>query len=85
MIHLIGQIFAGLIIGAVARLVIPGVEVAIPVGFMGWLVTALIGIAGSMFGTLIGRLIFGKDKYAAGWIMSILGAVFLFLLVRYFF
>lgn len=81
MFHILGQLFVGLIIGAIARLLIPGKEPLVG-GLIGWLVTALIGMGGSMLGTFIGSAVFGKEKYAAGWIMSIVGAVLLLIVVR---
>ncbi|NNE98945.1 MAG: GlsB/YeaQ/YmgE family stress response membrane protein [Pyrinomonadaceae bacterium] len=81
MLHIIGQLFVGLIIGAIARLLLPGKE-AIASGLIGWLITALIGMGGAFVGTFIGKMIWGAEKYAAGWIMSILGAVLLLILVR---
>jgi uncharacterized membrane protein YeaQ/YmgE (transglycosylase-associated protein family) len=82
MFHIIGQLLVGLIIGAIARLILPGKE-AIVAGPIGWLITALIGMGGSFIGTFIGKLIWGSEKYAAGWVMSILGAVLLVMLVRF--
>ncbi len=81
MFHILGQLFVGLIIGAIARLLLPGKE-AIAVGLFGWLITALIGMGGAFVGTFIGKLIWGAEKYAAGWIMSILGAVLLLVIAR---
>ncbi|HEV7645854.1 MAG TPA: GlsB/YeaQ/YmgE family stress response membrane protein [Pyrinomonadaceae bacterium] len=81
MIHIIGQIIFGLIVGAIARWLIPGKE-PIAAGMMGWVITCLLGIAGSLLGSFIGRAIWGSEKYAAGWIMSILGAILLLLLYR---
>jgi uncharacterized membrane protein YeaQ/YmgE (transglycosylase-associated protein family) len=81
MIHIIGQIIFGLIIGAIARFLLPGKE-AIAAGLMGWVITCLLGIAGSLIGTFVGRAIWGGEKYAAGWIMSILGAILLLLIYR---
>ena len=81
MFHIVGQLFTGLIIGAIARLLIPGKE-PIAAGLFGWLITALIGMGGSFVGTMLGKALFGKEKYAAGWIMSILGAVILLLIFR---
>ena len=81
MFHIIGQLIVGLIIGALARLVLPGKE-AIAAGPIGWLITALIGMGGSFVGTFVGKLVWGGEKYAAGWIMSILGAVLLLIVVR---
>jgi uncharacterized membrane protein YeaQ/YmgE (transglycosylase-associated protein family) len=78
MMHIIGQLIVGLIIGAVARLLVPGTA------GMGLIVTALLGVGGSFVGTMIGKFIW-KENYAAGWLMSILGAVLLvFLYTRFF-
>ena len=81
MFHIIGQLIVGLIIGAIARFLIPGKE-PIAAGLIGWLVTALIGMGGAFIGTFVGKVIWGSEKYAAGWIMSVLGAVVLLLVVR---
>jgi len=81
---IIWQLIVGLIIGALARLLLPGKE-AIAAGLFGWLITALIGMAGSLIGTLLGKAIWKNDNYAAGWIMSILCAVGLLVLYRWFF
>lgn len=58
----------GLIVGAIARLLVPGPS---PMGLLG---TMAAGIAGSFLGGLVGKLLFGAG-YAPGWIMSILGAM----------
>jgi uncharacterized membrane protein YeaQ/YmgE (transglycosylase-associated protein family) len=79
---IIWQLLVGLIIGAIARLLIPGREGIAP-GALGWLITALIGMAGALLGTFIARSLWRGDDYTAGWIMSILGAVILLLLYRF--
>lgn len=79
--HIIWQLLVGLLIGIIARLVIPGKEEIMP-GALGWVVTALVGVAGSFLGTYAGRAIWKDQNYSAGWIMSILGAVLLLLLLR---
>lgn len=67
----------GLIVGLVARFVLPGRDP------MGLLMTAVIGIAGSFIGTYLGRMLFGSSRhYSAGFIMSVIGAVILLLLYR---
>lgn len=78
--NIIWQLIVGLIVGVLARLILPGRE-ALPAGALGWLVTALLGVAGAFVGTMIGNAIF-RDNYAAGWIMSIIGAILLLLVVR---
>jgi uncharacterized membrane protein YeaQ/YmgE (transglycosylase-associated protein family) len=72
MLHLLWTALIGLIVGAIAKLIIPGKE---PGGI--W-ITMLIGIAGSFLGTWIGRLVghYGEDQ-SAGFIMSLVGALIL--------
>lgn len=81
MFGLIGTIIIGLIVGVIARFVLPGKE-ALPDGAVGILLTAVIGIVGAFLGTFIGGALWGGENYAAGWIMSIIGAVILLLLLR---
>ena len=71
MMRLIGQIIFGLIVGVIAKLLMPGRD---PGGIV-W--TAIIGMLGALIGTLIGRALWGGAEYRAGWITSILGAVLL--------
>jgi uncharacterized membrane protein YeaQ/YmgE (transglycosylase-associated protein family) len=79
---LIWTLIIGLIVGAIARLLIPGRE-AISSGALGWLITAIIGIAGAFLGTFIARALWRGDDYTAGWIMSVIGAVILLLIYRF--
>jgi uncharacterized membrane protein YeaQ/YmgE (transglycosylase-associated protein family) len=81
MFGLIGQLIFGLIIGILARLLLPGKE-AFPDGPLGWILTALLGIGGAFIGGLIARTLWAGENYTAGWIMSILGAIILLLIVR---
>ncbi|MCI0388159.1 MAG: GlsB/YeaQ/YmgE family stress response membrane protein [Acidobacteria bacterium] len=69
--NLIGQIIFGLIVGAIAKLLMPGRD---PGGIV---LTAIIGMVGALIGTVIGRVLWGGADYSAGWITSILGAVLL--------
>jgi uncharacterized membrane protein YeaQ/YmgE (transglycosylase-associated protein family) len=71
MMNLIGQIIFGLIVGAIAKLLMPGRD---PGGIV---LTAIIGMVGALIGTIIGRVLWGGADYSAGWITSILGAVLL--------
>lgn len=74
---ILGFIIFGLIVGALAKLIMPGKD---PGGFI---VTAIIGMVGSLLGGFIGRYLFGRgENYSAGWIMSILGAIILLALYR---
>ena len=81
MFHLIGQLIVGLIVGVIARVLLPGRE-ALPDGALGWLLTAVLGIAGAFVGGFIARSLWRGENYTAGWVMSILGAIVLLLLVR---
>ena len=78
---IIWQLIVGLIVGVIARLLLPGRE-AFPDGALGWILTAVLGVAGAFVGGMIARALWADANYAAGWIMSILGAVLLLLLVR---
>jgi len=78
---MIGQLIGGLIVGVIARLLLPGKE-ALPDGVLGWILTALLGVGGAFVGGLIARSFWAADNYAAGWIMSIIGAIVLLLIVR---
>jgi uncharacterized membrane protein YeaQ/YmgE (transglycosylase-associated protein family) len=75
--HIIGQLIFGLVVGIIAKLLMPGRD---PGGFI---VTALLGVAGAFIGTFIGRAICGAI-YAAGWIAAILGTILLLFLYRVF-
>lgn len=78
---IIWQLLIGLIVGVIARFLLPGRE-AFPAGALGWLLTALLGIAGAFVGGMIARALWADNYYTAGWIMSIIGAILLLLLVR---
>jgi len=80
MFAVLGWIFFGLIVGVIAKLVMPGHD---PGGFI---VTILIGIAGSLIGGFIGHALgwYGPQQ-GAGFFMSLLGAVILLGLYRVFF
>lgn len=69
--HLFGQIIFGLVVGILAKLLMPGRD---PGGFI---ITIGLGIVGALVGTFIGRMLWGGPDYAAGWIMSIAGSMLL--------
>jgi uncharacterized membrane protein YeaQ/YmgE (transglycosylase-associated protein family) len=75
-VHIIGQLIFGLIVGIIAKLLMPGRD---PGGFI---VTALLGMAGAVVGTYIGRALWGGANYTAGWITAIVGTMLLLLLYR---
>lgn len=81
MLDIIYQLIVGLIVGVLARFLLPGRE-AFPAGALGWLLTALLGVAGAFIGAMIARTLWAGENYAVGWIMSIIGAIILLLIVR---
>ncbi len=73
----LGWILFGLIIGAVARLLVPGRQ------SMGLLSTMLLGVLGSFVGGFAGYLLSGGEPLqAAGWIGSVIGAIVVLLIAR---
>jgi uncharacterized membrane protein YeaQ/YmgE (transglycosylase-associated protein family) len=77
MVGVLGWIVFGLIVGAIAKLLMPGRD---PGGFI---VTILLGIAGALIGGFIGRAAgwYGPND-SAGFLMSLLGAIILLALYR---
>ena len=73
---ILGTILVGLVIGALARFVMPGEQK------MGWIMTILLGIGGSMVAGLVGGALgWYQPGQGAGWIASVLGAVLLLFVV----
>ncbi len=74
---IIWALIIGLIVGAVAKLLMPGKDPG------GWMITALLGIAGSFVGSYLGRMLgFYSEGQAAGFIMSVIGAIILLAIYR---
>ena len=74
---IIGWIVVGLIVGAIAKLIMPGRDPG------GMIITIGLGIAGAVVGGVIGRALgFYDPGQPAGWIMSIVGAIVLLILYR---
>jgi uncharacterized membrane protein YeaQ/YmgE (transglycosylase-associated protein family) len=79
MVSFLWWLIVGLIVGALARLVMPGKDA------MGTIATMLLGIAGSILGGLISWAIWGTDNgrfQPAGFILSLIGAIVLLWLYR---
>jgi len=77
--HVIGFILFGLVVGLIARALMPGRQ---PMGFI---LTAILGMAGSFLGSWVGGLIHGQgdametsDPY--NWIGAVLGSLLLLFL-----
>lgn len=75
---ILGWILFGLVVGALAKLVMPGRDPG------GIIVTMLLGIAGAVIGGFVGRAMgFYGEREAAGFFMSFLGAVVLLVIYRF--
>jgi uncharacterized membrane protein YeaQ/YmgE (transglycosylase-associated protein family) len=70
-------IIIGLIVGALAKFVMPGKDPG------GIIITILLGIVGAFVGTFIGRALgLYSQGQAAGWIMSVIGAIIVLAIYR---
>jgi uncharacterized membrane protein YeaQ/YmgE (transglycosylase-associated protein family) len=79
MLSLLWTALIGLIVGALAKLIVPGKEPG------GMLITMIIGIAGSFLGTFLGRMVgHYQPGQSAGFIMSLVGAVILLAIYQFF-
>jgi uncharacterized membrane protein YeaQ/YmgE (transglycosylase-associated protein family) len=77
MLGVLGWIVFGLIVGVIAKLLMPGPDPG------GMILTILLGVAGALIGGFLGRTIglYGPND-AAGMIMSVLGAIVLLFAYR---
>ena len=76
--YLIAFLVFGLVVGLLARAIMPGTQ------SMGVLGTMLLGVVGSLLGGIVGNLLFHGDwnrPVAAGWIGSIVGSLLLLALL----
>jgi uncharacterized membrane protein YeaQ/YmgE (transglycosylase-associated protein family) len=74
----IGWILFGLIVGVIAKLLMPGRD---PGGFI---ITILLGIAGALIAGYLGRALgWYQQGESAGFLMSIVGAIVLLLIYRF--
>jgi uncharacterized membrane protein YeaQ/YmgE (transglycosylase-associated protein family) len=82
MFHIIWSILVGFLIGLIARALIPGDQA------MGFWMTSIVGIVGSIVGGLIAR-IFSRPKdgaffHPAGFILSVIGAIIVLAILGHF-
>ncbi|WP_343583127.1 GlsB/YeaQ/YmgE family stress response membrane protein [Herbaspirillum sp.] len=82
MMHYLWMFIVGIVVGAIARLVVPGSE------HMGIFLTGVLGIVGSFVGGFISRLFSrpadGAVIHPAGIILSVIGAVLVLLAYNHF-
>ena len=74
---ILGTIIVGLIVGAIARFLLPGEQK------LGWILTCLLGIAGSVAAGYVGQALgWYAAGQGAGWIGSVVGALLLLFVVQ---
>ncbi|GKS98215.1 GlsB/YeaQ/YmgE family stress response membrane protein [Acidovorax sp. SUPP3434] len=79
MFSVLGVLVVGLVVGLLARALKPGDDK------LGWIMTALLGVAGSFLATYIGLAMgWYQEGEPAGWIASILGAMLLLVVYGFF-
>lgn len=79
MLHWIWEALIGLIVGGLAKLIMPGKDPG------GIIVTMLIGIAGSLLAGWLGQAVgWYKEGQSAGFLMSLVGALILLAIYRAF-
>jgi uncharacterized membrane protein YeaQ/YmgE (transglycosylase-associated protein family) len=69
--HLLLFLLFGLVVGAIARFIVPGRESG------GWITSLVVGVLGSFVGGFLARSLGVGDARPAGFIVSLLGAVLL--------
>jgi uncharacterized membrane protein YeaQ/YmgE (transglycosylase-associated protein family) len=82
-LHIIWLIVLGLIVGLIARLIVPGKQP------MGWVATALLGIVGSYVGGTLGSLVFPPHQFTVtppinhAFLGALVGAVILLVIFKF--
>ena len=77
--HIIWTILLGLAAGIIAKFIFPGKE------NMGWIMTALLGIAGSFLATYLGKAVgIYQPGETAGFIGAIVGALIILFIISLF-
>jgi uncharacterized membrane protein YeaQ/YmgE (transglycosylase-associated protein family) len=83
-LHIIWMIILGLIVGALARLLVPGRQP------MGWIATAVLGIVGAYIGGTLGSVVFPPHHFTItppikhSFLGALVGAVILLLIYHFF-
>jgi uncharacterized membrane protein YeaQ/YmgE (transglycosylase-associated protein family) len=75
--HILGTIFIGLVVGAIAKLIMPGK------GPGGLIITILLGIGGALIATYLGQLVgWYQAGQSAGFLGAIVGAILILFIYR---
>jgi uncharacterized membrane protein YeaQ/YmgE (transglycosylase-associated protein family) len=75
--HYLWMLIIGLVIGAIAKLIMPGKDPG------GIIITMLIGIAGALIAGFLGRAVgWYQEGEPAGFIASVIGAILLLIVYR---
>nr|WP_245835985.1 GlsB/YeaQ/YmgE family stress response membrane protein [Mycobacterium rhizamassiliense] len=81
--HIVWLIVLGLVVGLIARLIVPGKQP------MGWVATAVLGIVGSYVGGTVGSVVFPPHKFDIhppiqhSFLGALVGAVLLLLIYKF--
>lgn len=81
-LHIIWMIILGLVVGALARLLVPGRQP------MGWIATAVLGIVGAYVGGTLGSMVFPPHHFTItppikhSFLGALVGAVLLLLIFK---
>ncbi|HZE14264.1 MAG TPA: GlsB/YeaQ/YmgE family stress response membrane protein [Mycobacterium sp.] len=82
-LHIIWLIILGLIVGLIARLIVPGRQ------RMGWIATAVLGIVGAYVGGTLGSVVFPPHHFTItppikhSFLGALVGAVILLLIYKF--
>ncbi|SPM36672.1 Uncharacterized membrane protein YeaQ/YmgE, transglycosylase-associated protein family, partial [Mycobacterium rhizamassiliense] len=82
-VHIVWLIVLGLVVGLIARLIVPGKQP------MGWVATAVLGIVGSYVGGTVGSVVFPPHKFDIhppiqhSFLGALVGAVLLLLIYKF--
>jgi uncharacterized membrane protein YeaQ/YmgE (transglycosylase-associated protein family) len=76
--HIIGWMFFGLVVGIVAKFLMPGRD---PGGFV---ITVVLGIVGGLVGGFVGRAMgWYRDGDAVGFLMAVIGSIIVLAVYRF--
>jgi uncharacterized membrane protein YeaQ/YmgE (transglycosylase-associated protein family) len=75
--EILSTLFVGLVVGAIARFLMPGTQA------MGWIMTIALGVGGAMAAGYAGQALgWYRAGQGAGWIASVVGSMVLLFIVQ---